>query len=354
MNNTILVYGSYGYTGRLIVAECNRKNLTVLLAGRDEAKLRAQSEASGYPYEVVDIADTPALHALLRRARVVIHCGGPFRFTATAMVTACLETGTHYTDITGEYEVFEQLAGMDALAREKNIMVMPGTGFDVVPSDCLAFFLKQQLPDATHLQLAFTSSGGFSRGTSRTMIEGLGQGSTVRENGKLTSIPTASRVLTVDFGSFTSQTVCIPWGDIATAFRSTGIPNIEVYAGVHEKTIRQLKFSNYINWLLRLRAVKNFLRKQVDKKPAGPSEEKLSKARSYLWGRVRNAAGRQVEARLETYSGYALTAMTSVLIAQEILAGNFSPGYKTPAMQYGGELMELSLFKVQNSKFKGE
>lgn len=339
MKDTVVIYGSYGYTGTLIVDECKRKGVNVTLAGRDKQKLEAQSHTSGFPYEVVDIHDREGLFRLLAPAAVVIHCGGPFRHTAQAMLDACLATGTHYTDITGEYEVFESLAARHHEAAEKGIQVMPGTGFDVVPSDCLAVYLHQQLPSATHLTLAFTSSGGFSRGTSRTMIEGLGTGSTIRSNGALVHIPTAARSLLVDFGSFQSPAVCIPWGDIATAYRSTGIPNIDVYAGVPAKAIRRLKLSNAFNWLLRQSWVRNFLKQQVDKRPAGPSTEKRERARSYLWGKVWNDQGHTAAARLETPSGYALTAISSVLIAQKILNGNFSAGYRTPAQQYGADLI---------------
>ncbi|MCI0751432.1 MAG: saccharopine dehydrogenase [Flammeovirgaceae bacterium] len=254
------------------------------------------------------------------------------------MVAACLATRTHYTDITGEHQVFEMLSTYYQQAKDEAIQLMGGTGFDVVPSDCLALYLKNRLPSATHLQLAFISGGGFSRGTMKTMVEGLGYGSTIRKDGKLISIKTAQKVLDVDFGTFTSSVVCIPWGDISTAYRSTGIPNIEVYVGVKSKTIPWLKLSNAINPLLRLHFVKGYLKGRIEKKRPGPSEEKLKSARSFLWSKVWNDKEFE-EARLETLSGYALTAKSSVLIAEKILNGDFKPGYQTPAMAYGEDLI---------------
>lgn len=337
--DTIIIYGSYGYTGKLIVQECRRLGLKVVLSGRDGRQLEKQSLETGYPFEVVELLDTRALTTLLEQGLLVIHCAGPFQFTATQMVEACLKTGTHYTDITGEHQVFEAVFKYNEQAKKCGIMLMPGTGFDVVPSDCLALYLKKKLPTATHLQLAFASSGGFSRGTSKTMIEGLGYGSTIRKDGKLVQIKTAERILDVDFGPFQSKTMCIPWGDIATAFRSTGIPNIEVYAGIRDKTIRLLKASIVLNPLLRARWVKNFLRNRMDNRQPGPSAEKLATARSYLWGQVQDDAGREAQARLETPNGYTLTAKTSVHIAQKILNQNFKPGFQTPAMAYGSNLI---------------
>ncbi len=347
-SHQIILYGSYGYTGRLIAEECKAKKLDVLLAGRNTAKLMEQSTQTGYLYETVDIGDPgdnsrKALLTLLRKAELVIHCGGPFQHTAKQMAEACLETGTHYTDITGEYPVFELLSKFDNAAKKTGILVMPGVGFDVVPSDCLALHLKNRIPGATHLQLAFTmSQGGLSRGTSKTMIEGMGYGGMIRQNGVLTPINLGDKVMKIDFGPFKIKALCIPWGDISTAWRSTGIPNIEVYSGVPGKMIRAAKLSRWFNWLLRKRWMKNYLLKKIDKRSTGPTQEKRESGRSYLWGKVWDAHGQVAEARLETLSGYQLTAKAAVLIAEKILSHEVRPGYFTPA-QYFGEDLILSI-----------
>ena len=337
----IIIYGSYGYTGKLIVQECNSKSLNVILAGRNRESLQKQHEQTGYPFEVVDVHDKPALLSLLQKGSMVLHCGGPFIYTAKAMVDACLETKIHYTDITGEYQVFEMLAEeYNDKAKQAGIMVMPGTGFDVVPSDCLALYLKKKLPTATHLQLAFAmTKGGLSRGTKKSMTEKLGYGGLIRKDGVLTAVKMGEKHMEVDFGSYKTPALNIPWGDISTAWRSTGIPNIEVYAGATEKMIRNAKRSNYFNWILRQRFVKNFMLKQIDKQKPGPSDEARETGRAYLWGKVKDYLGQQFVATLEAPSGYALTAKTAVLIAEKILAGNFKTGYQTPAMMYGEDLI---------------
>src|SRR5687768_17470012 len=270
-----IIYGAYGYTGTLIVQECKAHRLDVLLSGRNASKLKIQSDAADYPYEVCDLNDTSALRGLLKKANLVIHCAGPFQATAKQMIDACLETGTHYLDITGEYPVFEMLAAYDSLAREKGILIMPGVGFDVVPSDCLSVHLKNRLPQATHLKLAFTmSKGGVSRGTARTMVEGLGYGSMIRKNGNLTPIALGKKVINVDFGGFSRKAMCIPWGDISTAWRSTGIPNIEVYSAVPASMIYLARLSRWFNWLLRKQWLKTYLKRKADARPPGPDEKK--------------------------------------------------------------------------------
>ena len=343
----IVVYGSYGYTGSIIVNLCRQKNLNIMLAGRNADALTQQSKASGFPHQVVDSSDVEGLKKLLEPAALVIHCGGPFRHTAKFMVEACLATQTHYTDITGEHQVFELMAGMDKQGKDAGIMIMPGTGFDVVPSDCLAAHLKTRLPSATHLQLAFTSSSpGMSRGTKKSSVEGLGEGGLIRKDGVLTPVPLGNNVLNIDFGAFRINTLCIPWGDISTAWRSTGIPNIEVYMGATDNMIRNARMTNYLGWLLRMKWVINYMQKKIDQRPAGPSEEKREGGKSFLWGKVWNAAGEERISRLVTLNGYTLTARTAVLIAEKILANNFKGGYQTPSMAYGPDL----ILEIANTK----
>src|SRR3712207_3296995 len=145
------------------------------------------------------------------------------------MAEACLSAGVHYLDITGEIGVFEALAARDAQARAAGVMLMPGVGFDVVPTDCLAAHLKRRLPSATRLALGFEAAGRLSRGTARTVIENLGAGGLVRQGGELKRVPAAWRTRVIDFGAGPRTAMTIPWGGVVTAYHSTGIPTIEVY-----------------------------------------------------------------------------------------------------------------------------
>src|SRR6267154_1014865 len=248
----LIVYGSYGYTGQLIIEECKAKGVEVMLSGRNGEALAKQSALTGFPFEVADIQDTTGLCRVLEKGSMVIHAAGPFQFTAQRMAEACLITQKHYTDITGEISVFEMMAKLDAKANAAGITLMPGVGFDVVPSDCLALHLKNRLTSATHLQLAFASNkGGLSRGTSKTMIEGMGLGGAIRKEGKIIPVPLHEGITTINYGAFQLPSVRIPWGDVSTAFYSTGIGNIEVFRGADQGLIKQVKISRYLNWLLR-------------------------------------------------------------------------------------------------------
>ena len=338
--NTFLLYGANGYTGQLIAKMAAGYGLKPVLGGRNEASLQSLAATLGLPYKVIDLADTTRLQEALKEVKVVLHAAGPFQFTSKAMIEACLTTKTHYLDITGEISVFEKAKGYDAKAKEAGIMIMPGVGFDVVPTDCTALYLKNQLPDATHLQLAFAMiDGKLSHGTAATMAENLGEGGAVRENGVIMRKPMGHKGFSVDFGIKKLFVMCIPWGDISTAYTTTGIPNIETYTGSSPKTFSMLKWQWLFNWLLRTSFVRNYTKKKLKQKPAGPSDEMRAKAISLVWGEAKNAAGLKVAARLQGPEGYTLTAMSSLLITQKVLQGNFKTGYQTPAGAYGADLI---------------
>ncbi|MDH3729213.1 MAG: saccharopine dehydrogenase NADP-binding domain-containing protein, partial [Myxococcales bacterium] len=242
MSAKILVYGSYGYTGDLIARFAKEDGVDIVLSGRNPHRLREQAEAHGFDSIAADLTDPQSIRNALRDVDVVIHCAGPFARTYEAMAKACMETQTHYTDITGEAEVFEGLWAMDGAAKNAGVMLLPGTGFDVVPSDCLAAHLKSRCPDATHLELAFRGrGGGVSHGTATTMAENIHRGGIVRQDGRLTRVATAWKTREIDFGDGKpAHCMTIPLGDVVTAYKSTGIPNILVYTAVPERAARLL------------------------------------------------------------------------------------------------------------------
>jgi short subunit dehydrogenase-like uncharacterized protein len=335
----VLIYGSYGYSGNLIVQECVRKKIPIILSGRDGVKLEQQAKSFNLSFETFDLSESDKLKSLLSRCSVVIHCAGPFRYTAKVMAKACLETKTHYLDITGEIGVFESLSKLHTQAQEAGIMILPGAGFDVVPTDCMALHLKEELPTATHLQLAFANiGGGPSRGTAKTAAEGLGFGNLIRKDSKLIPVP-FGKTLEIDFGPRTLKALGIPWGDVATAWRSTHIPNIEVFMAASSKMIRFARLSNYFGWLLRMPWLKKTILNRIDKTVTGPSDERREKSRSYVWGKVWDDNGQEATARLEILGGYDLTAKSAALIAEKVLAGNLKTGFSTAGMAYGSSLI---------------
>jgi short subunit dehydrogenase-like uncharacterized protein len=228
----------------------------------------------------------------------------------------------------------------DEAAKKTGIMLLPGIGFDVVPTDCIALQLKNLLPDATHLQLAFATLGGsISHGTATTMVDKIGEGGSVRMAGKIIPSPLGQKGMWVDFGIKKLFVMSIPWGDISTAYFTTGMPNIETFTGISPKVYNYLKLQSLFNWLLRTNLVRNYIKKKINQRPAGPDDDQRSNATSLVWGQATNPTGKKITVRLNGPEGYTLTAHSSLIIVQKILNGNFVPGYQTPANAYGENLV---------------
>lgn len=331
-----LLYGSYGYTGRLIATRALEQGLRPLLAGRDAEKVRAHAAELGLEHRAFSLDDRNAVDAALGEVPVVLHSAGPFARTAAPMAQACLSTKTHYLDITGELGVFEAMAALGPRALEAGVMLLPGAGFDVVPSDCLAAHLKRRLPSATHLALAFQPvGGGISRGTATTMAENAGAGGAVRRNGRIVPVPAAYQTRDIDFGRGPVSATTIPWGDVSTAYHSTGIPNVEVYTRMAAAQRRMMVASRYAGWLLSAGPVQKVIKKRIDGGKPGPTDAERARAFSLLWGEVMDGDGHEAVSRMRTPEGYTLTATTSVEIVRKVLAGNAPAGFQTPSLAYG-------------------
>ena len=341
-----LLYGANGYSGRLIARFAAQYDLQPILAGRNEEALAVLAQQLKLGYRVAELNNTTALEQILRETPLVVNAAGPYDLTARQMIAACMNTHTHYIDLNGDLEVFEMMQGYDQQAKEKGIMVLPGVGFDVVPTDCLSLFLKKHLPDAHQLQIAFVIIGsGLSRGTSITTLQKLGMPGACRKNGVLVPEPIGTRGMWVEFPRSGQRAfmMSIPWGDVSTAYYSTGIPNIETYTGISKAVWQFLKFQRLFNWLLRTRFVHRIITKIINSKSPGPGDERRDKAVSLIRATVTNPKGETVEATMRCPEAYSLTAHTTLLIAQKILNGQYKPGYQTPATAYGEDLiMEIT------------
>lgn len=339
MNKKVVLYGAYGYTGQLIARMAAGYGIAPIIAGRDADRTKKLAQELNLPSAVFGLEDRNALEALLQDADLVINAAGPFEYTCRVMADACLRTRTHYIDITGEMQVFEYFKRRDAEARAAGILFLPGAGFDVVPSDCLSAWLAKQLPGSDQLTLALFSPGGkLSHGTALTVLENASRGGAIRENGKIKKVRNAYDSRKFDFGFTERMGVTIPWGDLSTAFTSTGIPNIKVYNCVPEKTISGMRMLNYTGWLIGLPPVKKFLGKKIKQRPAGPTEEHRHQVRSYIWGEVKKG-DQSRRAYLDLPEGYTLTALTTLAIAKKVIEGQAPMGYQTPAMAFGPDFI---------------
>jgi len=335
-----LIYGSYGYTGQLIVELAVKDGLHPILAGRDEKKLRAQAEKHKLEYRAFSLDETTKLDSALNEVGAVLHCAGPFVLTFRQMAEACISTKRHYVDISGEIEGFEELAKMSDRAKQAGIMLLPGGGFDVVPTDCLAVYLKQRLPDATHLRLFLRGVGaGVSRGTAKSAIENMHRQGMIRKDSKLTQVPPVWKALMQDFGRGPTRVISVGWGDVSTAYYSTGIPNIEAYMSFPQAMVNLMYDMRTIGPLLYNRVAKTILKAIMNLYPPGPTEARRMKAFATMIGEVTNAQGKRAVSKLRTREGYTFTAQVTVAIMKRILNGEYKAGFQTPSLAYGSDFV---------------
>lgn len=330
-----MIYGANGYTGELAAREAVRRGLKPILAGRNQAAISSLAAELQLECRVFGLDQAASVVANLRGCRVVLHCAGPFSQTSQPMISACLANAAHYLDITGEISVFANAHKQTELARRADVVLIPGVGFDVVPSDCLAASLVQALPGATELVLAFEAGGGPSPGTAKTSIEGLAMGGAIRRDGQMVRVPLAYKSRTIPFAHGQRTAVTIPWGDVYTAYVSTGVGNIEVYMSLPAARIRYLRRMRWLRPVLQTSLVQHWLKQRIGKSVQGPSEERRLGTESQLWGEARSADGRSVAATMTTPNGYDVTVSAALGVVDFLLGEEVEGGYYTPSLLLG-------------------
>jgi len=312
----LLLYGSYGFTGSLIARAAADAGAPLILAGRNARRLRRQAASLGFPYRVAALEDAAALAAALEGVRAVLSLAGPYSRTEGPLVDACLRAGIHYLDVSGEHATFEGLRRRSEEAAAAGVTLLPGVGFDVVPSDCLALYVAQRLPDATRLEIAVQGVAGVSRGTALTMVEAAPRGGLVRREGRLVWVPAGWRRRRIPLGDASAHAVSVPLADLVSAFHTTGIPHITTY----------YMGSAALGPLLR---ATRLLRPR-------PST-RAQRGRALVWAEASDDTGHTAAALLRCPEPYTLTALVALDAALRVARGGVAPGYRTPALALGAD-----------------
>lgn len=341
MASDFMLYGCTGYVGQFVAQLAMEQGLRPLLAGRNAVKVRSQALEFGLEARPLEVDDREALDSALEEVPVVLNCAGPYIYTAQPIVESCLRSGTHYLDITGEPPVYQAIARHDDEAKAKGVMLLPSVGFDLVPTDCLAAHLKQRLPTATHLTLAFHAQGP-SRvplGTRNTMVEMIRYGSNKqrRSNGEIENVSGPRKTRMIDFGNGPAKASMLTWGDIYMAYRSTGIPNIEDYAVLSPGSVRQMDRIDRIRPLFRLAAIRNAAKKTTH---GGATVEERAVSSTSVWGEVIDDQGQRAVSRLHgPEPGLVWTSRAALEAVKRVLTGDLKPGFQTPSLAYGPDFV---------------
>jgi short subunit dehydrogenase-like uncharacterized protein len=315
--------------------------LRPVLAGRNRSKVRQLATGLGLECRDFALDDPEQVGTAVRGMHLVLNCAGPFSRTSAPMRHACIRAGVHYLDITGEIDVFEAAHREDAMAREAGVLLCPGVGFDVVPTDCVAATLKSVLPDATHLDLGFSGVDSMSAGTLVTSMEAIHRGfARVREGGRIVNVPYGTRGRLADFGRGREQSFVIPWGDIATAYYSTGIPDTAVHIPKNSPGARAIRALLPLRRILAGPGGRGVLHPLMRVVAGGPSERRRVRETTRVWGEARNAAGQVRTAVLEGMNGYSLTVESALMAVKQVLESDAAVGYRTPSQLLGPSCLD--------------
>lgn len=340
-----MIYGASGFTGALVAEEAVRRGHRPLLAGRSAARLEPLAQRLGLDYAVFNLDDPDEIAKHVSRVNLVLHAAGPFVVTSKPMLRACLSSGVHYLDITGEYPVFENTFAHDVLARQQGIALISGVGFDVIPSDSLAVQVASQVPGAMRLDLAFNGLTWMSAGTVRSGLKLIADGGRVRRDGRLKPVPIGWGVKRIRFPNGEKMAIPIPWGDLATAYHSTGIPNITTYAAVPGAAALGI-IGPAAQMMIAQPAFRNLAARLVAPLMRGPDTYRRQTARACFWARASDDRCNMAEALLETVEPYHFTALAAVLAVEHVLAKH-PVGALTPAQAFGPEFV----LQVEGTRF---
>jgi short subunit dehydrogenase-like uncharacterized protein len=339
MSGRALLYGATGYTGRLVARRLADDGVDVVLAGRDPERVRAVAEPLGLAWTAFGLCDAEATARALDGVDVVLHAAGPFETTAAPMVAACLKSRTHYLDLGGEWPVFVDLIACDLAAREAQIMIMPGVGLTIVATDCLMALAKAAQPDAVKLRLGISRPQVVTRGTIASGANLFSPNVVIRRGGRLVSVPAGSLAHAFDFGSGLREASAFSWADVATGQITTGIGDIEVYSELswpqrlsYRASAVAMELTGPRPW----RAVGHGLAAVW---PEGPSEDSRRQAEFVMVCEAVDPWRRVSRLRMRTKDGYTVSELTAAAAVRRVLAGGVSPGFQTPARQFGADFI---------------
>ncbi len=335
-----MLYGASGYTGTLIAERAVASGHRPILAGRSPVALEPLATRLGVPYRVIDLGDHDAIVAGLRDVSLVCNAAGPFENTSAPMIQAALEARCHYVDIANEIPVFQMAQAADASAQAAGIALIPGVGFGVTVSNCLARFVSSLLPDAVNLDCASVAYAAHrGAGVLKTAIGLIIEGGMVRRLGQLTPWTLGTGAIQIALPDGDRTLTPIPTGDLEAAYWATGIPNVTAYSADLPATAAARIGFALVRQGLKRPSIRRFVERRIERKTQNvTSFHEMVNRHSYAWARASNAAGKTVEAWLQLGEGYAATAALAVRAIERLIASDLKGAF-TPAAAFGADFI---------------
>lgn len=331
-----MLYGANGFTARLIIDKLKALPSEIILSGRNQDTIEALAKEHHLESRVFALNHQPTVVKNLDGIGLVINCAGPFNMTALPLAKAALKSRSHYIDITGEIGVFQTLHLLDAEARSQGISIIPGVGFDIVPTDCLSKLLVQRAIEPRSLVLAvITKNTRPTHGTLKTALLHADQPTIVRRiNGIVRSKPKEA-LHKIVLNNREVSCVRAPLPDLFCAHLSTGIEHIDTYLAMPKK----LQALSILLPLIRKVSGKPLFQKiisgLIDRLPNGPSVEQQKHGSAYIVGEVSGRNRRVERGVLITPEPYVYTGDVLVAATKHWLENGLESGFHTPSQAFG-------------------
>lgn len=349
----VLLYGVTGFTGQLIAQSLQQHNIPFDVAGRNLAATETAAKRFNRGFQTFSITDSRAVD-VLRRYQVLINAAGPFRITAAPLARACIEAGTHYLDLAGEYADFRSVSQIADSSRAQikagsrnEVSLISGIGFGVVPTDLVAAYLAKRMPDGKRLSIAFAADGGVSKGTLKVLLSDLHSLGIKITNGQEEPARFGQEKRTVDFGEGGHRKVGTnPWrADLFSSRQSTPATSIQTFTAFPAALsflAGPLGKALFFNPLAR--ALGKFAEKFL---PEGPKPAQLQKGRTFVWARLENDAGAWIETCVSGPEAYLFTGLCAAAITSAVLKQS-PAGVVTPSQLLSlDELLQLDRVQLE-------
>jgi short subunit dehydrogenase-like uncharacterized protein len=339
MTGRVLLYGASGFSGRRIAGRLADLGRSVVLAGRDAAKVGPISEELRLPMRSFGLMEGDAIDSALGDVSLVLNAAGPYRDTASPMIAACLRTGTDYADLSGEWPSFAAAMAQDETARAAGVMLLPGAGVAITVTDCLLAMAADSMPAAAKLRLAISSPHPLSRGSIRTALSLTDSHVLVRRAGVLHRLPGGRLARDFDFGDGLRRAVSFSWPDVVTGQFTTGVPTIEAYCESNWLSRAAYRMVAAASSLAPADAIQATAERVADAWPAAPPPESLENAGYCIVAQAEDRWRRTSTLRLRIADGYSTTTETANAIVRRVLGGDRRPGFQTPGRLFGGRFV---------------
>ncbi|KAH8172645.1 saccharopine dehydrogenase NADP binding domain-containing protein [Sarocladium implicatum] len=315
----LMVYGCNGYTGRLVTTYAKSLGLNIVLAGRTEDKVRSLADELVVEHRIFDLSSHDHIVTALGSVQVLLNCSGPFKHTASPLMRACIQSGTHYLDISAELDSYQLAEELDVEAKAADVVLMPGCGGSVAMLGCLTSYALERTQTPSSIDIALRIAGPLSHGSLVTASDSTITRCLKRVDGAMTE-QDPGVTTTFDFDNGEGSVPCFPISlpDLVTLYASTGVPDIRTYAYIAGKG----HFSDSDT---------------VKDGPTGQEREGNPYFASVI---ITDRQERKYRAVLETVNGYTFTSQASVHAAKVFLEGVSVAGFKTPAGFLGYRFVE--------------